>query len=468
MGPPYGDDHGIPRAEGAIGSMPGRLKSHLAPTDRGRCLYSALRCPHSVALNEIPTGPASRGDASDPPRSSMPSVLILVENNSAPADSRVWAICKSLRRAGWDVCVISPTGHARDTERFATREGVRFYRFKSAASSGSGLGYLREYTLALTRMWSLVRKLSQRQRFDVVHACNPPDVLLLTALGLRRQGTATIFDHHDLSPELYCAKYGGHPLIVRMLKLAERLGFSLSDVCLASNESFREIALGRGRKSADDVFVVRNGPDTDVFRPREGDPELRDGVAHVIGYVGLIGTQDGAEVALESLGLLRDRRNDWRAVFVGDGDALPSVKQRASELGLDDVVAFLGYIRDPVRLVEIISTCDVCLSPEPRNSLNERSTFVKVAEYMAVGRPVIAFDLPETHRTADGAACYAKGDDAASFADAIERVLDDPELRESMGVEGRRRVEEELGWEPSEKALLAAYDRALAVATTRG
>jgi glycosyltransferase involved in cell wall biosynthesis len=396
----------------------------------------------------------------------MGSALLLVENNSVPADTRVWAECTSLRRAGWDVTVICLRGRDHDREEFADLDGVRIHRFDLVPSS-SGLGYVREYGLALLRMSTLVRRLSRTRRFDVVHACNPPDFLLVAATPLRRRGAAMIFDHHDLSPELYLAKYGRGRMVLRALRIAERAGFALADVVLATNESFKAIAITRGRKARQDVFVVRNGPDTNIFRPTEADPELRTGAEHLIGYVGLIGPQDGVDVGLEALAVLRTRREDWRAVFVGDGDALAAARSLSRRRGLDDVVSFVGYVRDRDRLVRMIAACDVCISPEPRNPLNERSTLIKVAEYMAVGRPVVAFDLVETRRTAGEAAVYAERDDPVSFADAIAGLLDDPAKRERMGALARERAEKALSWNESEKELLTAYARAQELAERR-
>jgi len=216
----------------------------------------------------------------------MRSALILVENDSVPADTRVWAECLSLRRAGWDVTVVSPTGCNRDTETFSDLSGVQIHRFDPFRSASTA-GYFREYGRALLRMSALVRRLSRTRRFDVVHACNPPDFLLLAAVALRRRGAAMIFDHHDLSPELYLAKYGRGGATLRALRIAERLGLALADVVLATNESFRTVAIERGRKAAGDVFVVRNGPDTNIFRPTEPERDVHAGAKHVIGYVGV-------------------------------------------------------------------------------------------------------------------------------------------------------------------------------------
>jgi glycosyltransferase involved in cell wall biosynthesis len=396
----------------------------------------------------------------------MGSALILVENDSVPADTRVWAECTSLGRHGWDVTVISPKGLDRDVEEFSDPQGIQIHRF-DFAQSGSRAGYVSEYGLAFVRMRALVRRLSRSKRFDVVQACNPPDFLLLAAIALRRRGAATVLDHHDLSPELYVAKYGRRRALLPAVKAMERVGFALADTVLATNESFREIAIARGHKAPEDVFVVRNGPDTNTFRPTEPDSEVRAGATNVIGYVGLIGFQDGVDVALEALAVLRGRRHDWRAVFIGDGDALPDAKALSRRRGLDDVVSFTGYVREPERLVRMIAAFDICISPEPRNPLNEHSTFTKVAEYMAVGRPVVAFDLKETRRTAGRAALYAARDDPAAFAEAIAKLLDDAQERERLGALGRERAEASLGWDASEKALLAAYAHALEQARRR-
>jgi glycosyltransferase involved in cell wall biosynthesis len=391
----------------------------------------------------------------------LPSTLILVENEPVPADSRVWSICVSLRRAGWDVAVVSPKGAKRDTAPFERLDGVEIHRFDMPENPGSAAGYVREYAIAFARMSALVRRLSGRTSFDVVHACNPPDFLLLMTLRMRRRGVAVIFDHHDLSLELHAAKYTKGSVTRIALRQMERVAFALSDTSLAMNESFREIAITRGGMAPADVFVVRNAPDLTIFRPVDPDPSLSSGASHLIGYVGVMNSQDGVGLALAALDALARRRSDWHAIFVGDGEVLADARESVVRLGIDDRVTFTGFVRDQRRLVQIISSCDVCLSPEPRNSLNEKSTFVKVAEYMAVGRPVVAFDLRETRRTAADAAVYAVRDDADAFAEAIDGLLDDPARRALMGSVGHERVLENLNWTRSEEVLLAAYAHAV-------
>ena len=363
--------------------------------------------------------------------------------------------------------MISPKGTTRDTSSFESLEGVQIHRFDVAEGAGP-LGYLREYGSALARISALVRRLSRRTFFDVVQACNPPDFLLLTAIALRRRGSAMVFDQHDLSPELYGAKFGKGFVPQSALRLAERVGFTLADATLAMNESFRDAAVARGGQAPEDVFIVRNAPDLETFRPVEGDSRLKAAAAHLIGYVGMMNSQDGVEVALEALAtLFRRYRRDWHAIFVGDGEVLPEARERALHLGIADHVTFTGFVSDRQRIAQVISSCDLCISPEPRNPLNEKSTLVKVAEYMAVGRPVVAFDLLETRRTAGDSAVYAARDDADSFAEAIDSLLGDQARRERMGALGRQRVVEELNWDRSAQALLAAYEHARGRAEAR-
>jgi glycosyltransferase involved in cell wall biosynthesis len=392
------------------------------------------------------------------------AALFLVENATVPDDPRVWAECSTLRDHGWDVCVVCPRGR-RGGDDPEIVDGIRIVRFDSPEESVGMRGYIGEYVGNLRRIRSAVRALARQWRFDVVHVASPPDFLLLGALGLRKRGTATIFDHHDLSPELYEVKFGRRGVGYRALLAAERVGFSLSDVVIATNDSFRGVAIGRGRRAPEDVFVVRNGPDPSIFKPGVGDPTLRMGQQHLIGYAGRMGSQDGILEAIEVLGILRRRRSDWRAVFAGDGEMLLPARALADELRIADAVEFVGFIDDKARLVEILSSCDVCISPEPPNPLNDHSTLIKVAEYMAMEKPIVAFDLGETRITAKDSAVLVRSTD--EFATEIGLLLDDPARRERLGRRGRERVLSSLSWQRSEEHLLAAYTRALERARAR-
>ena len=392
-------------------------------------------------------------------------VLILVENLSVPTDRRVWQEAVSLTRAGSEVVVVSPQGSSRDQERFEFRDGVAIHRFPANQASGGAGGYLREFASAFWHVARLALRLDGIHRFDVVHACNPPDILLLAALPLKLRGVRFIFDVHDLVPELYRTRFGRRGRMLYLALLAsEQLSFRLADAVVVTNESYHEVAIRRGRKAPDAVFVVRNGPDAVFLRPARPNPALKRGRRHLIAYVGVMSPQDGVDHALRALALTRQRRDDWRAVFAGDGHAFDDLRLLADELGLGDVVEFTGFV-DRATVREILATADVCLAPEPSNPLNDVSTMIKIAEYMSMGVPVVSFDLKESRFTAGPAAVYAVPNDDASFAAAIDELLSDPTRRVEMGALGRRRVEEELSWERSERNLLAAHERALSPRT---
>ena len=387
-------------------------------------------------------------------------VLIISENAPVPADRRVWNISRTLAAAGWQVVIACAQGTDRDDAPYERLEGIEIHRYplRPAAST---LGYAREYGQALWRLRKLVRRLARERRFDVVHACNPPDVLLLAARSLRRQGTRFIFDHHDLVPELYRSRFGrGEDLGYRATLSAERMAYRMADVSLATNGSYARVAVERGDMDPEDVFVVRNGPDLKRFRPVEPDPAWRRGRAHLISYLGIMGPQDGVDHALRALAALRALRDDWHAVFIGDGDALPAMRALAEELDLGDHVEFAGWRGDDdIRL--ILSSSDVCLAPDPPSPLNDVSTMIKIPEYMALGRAVASYALPESRVSAGDSALYAAPGEPDSLGRCVAELLADPERREQMGALARERVETELSWQHSEGALLAAYARAL-------
>jgi glycosyltransferase involved in cell wall biosynthesis len=387
-------------------------------------------------------------------------VLIISENAPVPADRRVWNISRTLTAAGWQVVIACAQGPDRDDAPYEVLEGIEIHRYP-LRPAGSTLGYAREYGQALWRLRKLVRRLASERRFDVVHACNPPDLLLLAARSLRRQGTRFIFDHHDLVPELYRSRFGrGEDLGYRATLRAERVAYRMADVSLATNGSYARVAVERGSMDPEDVFVVRNGPDLTRFRPVPADPAWRRGRAHLISYLGIMGPQDGVDHALRALAALRELRDDWHAVFVGDGDALPAMRALADELALGDHVEFAGWRGDDdIRL--ILSSSDVCLAPDPPSPLNDVSTMIKIPEYMALGRAVASYALPESRVSAGDSALYAAPGDPDSLGRCVAELLDDPARRERMGAMARERIETELSWQHSEGALLAAYARVL-------
>lgn len=388
-------------------------------------------------------------------------VLVLSQNNSVPSDRRVWNEITALNEGGYQVTAICPRCHGSDELAFERRDGIEIHRFAQVTSGGGAIGYLREFAWALWKINRLVRQTSRAAPFDVVHASNPPDILLFAALSQKRRGARFIFDHHDLSPELYVVRFDRRKdLVYRVSLLVEALHFRLADVVVATNDSYKRIAVTRGGKRPEDVFVVRSAPVLSRFVPVPPDPALKRGHPHLLTFIGEIAPQDGLEHALQALAILRSRRDDWHAVFAGEGPALQDMLRLTGELGLEEDVEFPGWLLDP-ELRLLLSTSDICLVPDAKTELSDASTLVKIAEYLAMSCPVVAYDLTESRVTAGDSALYAEPGNPESFAHAIEELLDDPDRGRRMGALGRRRVEDGLSWEHSARSLLAAYEHAL-------
>jgi glycosyltransferase involved in cell wall biosynthesis len=365
------------------------------------------------------------------------------------------------QKLGFDVIGISPTGTIAGTEgRSDEVEGIPIHRFPLAHSRGGVAAYGREFGGAAWYSARLLHRLARERRIDVVHAGNPPDFLVLAGVGLKRRGTRLILDHHDLSPELYEARSGRRDAVYHTLRRLERASLRAADVVISTNESFRRIAIERGGKDPEDVFVVRNGPDLTRFQAVDPDPELKRGKPHLLAYAGVMGRQDGIDHAVRALAALRKRREDWHAVLVGDGEVLPEVRELARSLDLGDLVEFTGWMPSD-GVVRILSSADVCLAPDPPTRANELSTMIKIMEYMALGRPIVSFDLLESRVSAGPAARYVRGGDIDGFALQVDDLLNDASARAAMGRAGMSRVRSGLAWEHSERELERAYARAL-------
>jgi glycosyltransferase involved in cell wall biosynthesis len=391
-----------------------------------------------------------------------PTVAFLTANQTLPFDRRVWQECRSMKRRGFRVIGISPMGVAgRGLEPFENVEGIDIHRYPLEFATSGVRSYGREFSAAVWRTGQLLRRVGRSSPIDVVHGANPPDFLLFAALGLGRQRPRLVFDHHDLSPELYLARTGRRDVAYRVLKGLERLSFSAASVVISTNESFRRIAIERGGKRPEDVFVVRNGPDLSRFRRTEPDPSLKRGKPYLLAYAGVMGQQDGVDHAVRALAVLQRWRRDWHAILMGDGEVLPDMRKLAAQLGLGDAIEFTGWVTSE-EVMRVISTSDVCLNPDPKNEANDLFTMIKVMDYMALSRPVVSYDLAESRVSAGTAARYASANDVEDFAGQIAQLLDDPDARASMGEAGRAKVERELAWQHSERALYAAYDRLLA------
>lgn len=384
-------------------------------------------------------------------------VLMMVENLPVPRDRRVWQEAQALRDAGWQVSVICPATSAFP-KGHKVIDGIHVWRHPLPAEGEGTWGYAREYSAALFWEFVLAWRVWAARGFDVIHACNPPETMFLVGGFFKLlMGKRFVFDHHDLSPELYVAKFGKRGLAHRMLLWLERMTYATADVAISTNESFRQVAIIRGRMDPERVFVVRSGPDVRRLRITPPDPALRQGADHLIAYVGVMNSQDGVEYVLDAMQVLvLEQGRNVRAVLMGDGPMLPQLKQRAETLGIADRVTFTGWADDDV-LIPYLNAADVCVSPDPANEFNHSCTMNKILEYMALGKPVVLFDLVEGRRSAGDAALYARDDDAADMAAKIAMLLDDPELRQRLGAIGRARMERELSWEYQVPRLLSAY-----------
>ncbi|MFN8228084.1 MAG: glycosyltransferase family 4 protein [Mycobacterium sp.] len=390
-------------------------------------------------------------------------ILILVENLSVPFDRRVWQEARALTAAGFTVTVICPVGAGQDRERETTIDGIRILRYPLRAATGGPLGYLFEYTQALFHTLRLAIRVRRHERVDVVQACNPPDLLFLVALALRPTGARFVFDHHDMFPEMFLSRFPGAGRILYWLtRIAERLTFASATAAISTNESYRRVAIERGKMPADRVVVVRSAPDIGRFVRRDPDDSLRRGKPHLLAYLGVMGACDGVDHAVRALALLRDEigRDDFHCIFMGSGDRYDELVALAEQLGLADIAEFPGRVTDEF-VQRCLSTADVCLSPDPLNPVNDVSTMNKVVEYMAMGRPMVSFELTEARVSAGSAAVYVRPNDGLAFARAIDELLNDPARRRQMGDAGYRRLTEELSWDISRRALVSFYEKLL-------
>ena len=368
----------------------------------------------------------------------------------------------TLRRAGWNVSVVCPTGKGYEAD-FETQEGVRIYRH-DLPPEGNGLAsYPREYAGALWGEARLARRIWREHPFTAVHICNPPDLLFLIAGWYRAvHGVRVVYDQHDIMPELFEAKFGRRGWAYWLVRLAERLTYATADIVIATNDSYRQVAMTRGHKREEDVFVVRSAPDLTRFQRLEDRRRVRRGRRYCVGYVGVMGPQEGLDHLLRALRIIVEDygRRDISFMLVGDGPSLSSLQEQARDLGVAEFVEFTGRVPDE-ELIRRLSSCDVCVNPDPLNPFNDASSMNKILEYMSLGLPVVQFDLKEGRRSAGDASVYARANDERDLAEKILEVLEDNARRVRMAEEGFRRMRDELEWRHQIPKLLQAYARAL-------
>jgi len=394
----------------------------------------------------------------------MPSsirVLLLVENNSYPFDFRVRREAQALLEAGYQVSVIAPRGPAQPwTEDI---EGVSVYRFPAPPGGVGILSYAFEFGYATLAMLLLTTWVSISKGVDVIHAANPPDTLCVIGILFKLFGKRFVFDQHDLAPETYLSRFEQPRanLIYKILCFMERLSYTAADAVIVTNESYKQVAIKRGSKHPDKVFIVRNGPPL-TYQPLEPDPDLVRRANYRIGYIGTIGPQDGVDYWLRAIRemVFTLGRRDFLAIIIGSGDALAGVQALAKELEIEDYVLFTGRLSE-FESRKHLSAVNMCVQPDPLSPLNDKSTMNKLMEYMALGKPTVAFDLIETRFSAQDAAIYVKPNDELEFAKQVSRLLDNPDECEKMGEIGRNRVANALAWEYSEPELISAYSEGL-------
>lgn len=390
-------------------------------------------------------------------------VLIIVENLPVPADRRVWQEATTLRRAGYGVSVICPKGKGYDSS-YEKIDGIHVYRHSLPRERSGALGYLLEYSAAL--YWQLVLSMRVRRRhgFDVLQACNPPDLIFLIGLFHKLLfGTRFLYDQHDLCPELYRVKFGRMDWLYRLLVRLERWTFRTADGSLATNETLKELAINRGGMARDRVWTVRSCPDLSRWKPAPPDHAAKRGFKHLVGYVGIMAEQDGVDLLVKAMVHVKGDlgRRDIGCLIIGDGPQLARLQALAQSLEVDDCVEFAGY-QSGDALMSKLAACAVGVIPDPPNGCNEKLSMNKVFEYMAMGLPFVMFDLMQARKEAGAAGRVVYEPTPLALARAMVELVDDEPRRQTMGAYGREKAQREYIWDNEASALLAAYDTLLA------
>jgi glycosyltransferase involved in cell wall biosynthesis len=396
-------------------------------------------------------------------KSKIQGVLIIVENLPLPFDRRVWQEASTLRDSGYKVSIICPTGKGYE-KRYEIIDNIHIYRHPLPFEADGAMGYLLEYSTALFWEFKLAWKVHRTRGFDVIHACNPPDLIFIVALFFKLLGKKFVFDHHDINPELYEAKFGKRDIFYRLMLFFERITYQTADVSIATNNSYKHIAIKRGGMPEDKVFVVRSGPSLDRLKILPPVESLKNGRRYLLGYVGVMGKQEGIDLLLQSLSYIVHtlRHDDIQLGLVGGGTEIENLKQMACDLNISEYVTFTGRVPDS-DLLKMLNTADVCVNPDIANEMNDKSTMNKIMEYMALGKPIVQFDLTEGRVSAQQASLYAVKNDPVDLAKKIIELLENTELRAEMGAFGQKRVKDELEWKHEVPKLLAAYEAVKAV-----
>ncbi|MDZ7723110.1 MAG: glycosyltransferase family 4 protein [candidate division KSB1 bacterium] len=393
--------------------------------------------------------------------------LIIVQNLPVPFDRRVWLEACTLNKSGCQVSVICPKSE-QYSKSFEQIQDIAVYRYHMPVEARGIFGYLFEFVYAWLATALLSLRVLKNEGFDVIQACNPPDTFFLLAAIYKLFGKKFIFDHHDLSPEMFAAKFTArHPMLFKGLCILERLTLKTADVVISTNESYKKVAVSRGRRKPEDVYVLRTGPDLSKLQLHAPNPFFRHGKRYLVTYLGEMCSQDGVDYMLHAVDYIVHhlKRNDIQFVLMGGGPAMPEYREMSQKMGLSDWVRFTGRVSDPV-LSQYLSTSDICIAPDPMNSWTNSSTMNKVLEYMSFAKPVISFDLKETRVSAGESALYIPANDTDAMGRAVIDLLADPISRTRMGYHGYLRVHQKLSWTHTHHNLLRAYMRFFPVSLT--
>lgn len=382
-------------------------------------------------------------------------ILIVVENLPVPFDRRVWQEANTLSENGAKISIICPIMKGY-TKKYEVINNIEIYRHPLPFEASGALGYLLEYSTALFWETCLTIKIYAKKRLHIIHGCNPPDLIFIVAWFFKFLGVKYVFDHHDINPELYIAKYNKKGFFYKLMILFEKLTFKTADYSIATNESYKDIAIRRGGMNLDKVQVIRSGPKLDRLQILPPDEKFKKGRKYLLGYVGVIGEQEGIDLLLQSLKIIVSKRQDVQLAIIGGGTHVEELKKLCTQLGLNDFVDFYGRVSDDV-LVGVLNTADVCVNPDKPTEMNNLSTMNKIMEYMALKKPIVQFDLKEGRFSAREASLYAT--DIKDFSKKIELLLDDEDLRRQMGNFGYDRVIQELSWDHESEKLVQFYKR---------
>ncbi|MBN9669873.1 glycosyltransferase family 4 protein [Labrenzia aggregata] len=392
------------------------------------------------------------------PPADVGKVLIIVENLPVPFDRRVWQEATALRDAGYQVSVICPVGK-KHTLKEETLDGINIYRHSLPLEASGVLGYFAEYAAALYHELVLSVRVQRRHGFDIIHACNPPDLIFLVALFHKLFfGKKFVFDQHDINPELYEVKFGKKGFFHKLLTFFERCTFRLADGSIATNETLKTRAHDVGKMPSDKVWVVRSFPDIERFKRTEPCTEAKRGRKYLAGYVGIMAEQDGVEYLVRAMDHIVnvEGRDDIGCIIIGSGPDYDRLRALSSELGLNEHVEFTGYLSG-APLLEKLSACDIGVIPDPPNVCNDKLSMNKVFEYMALGMPFVQFDLEQAKIDAGEAAWIVPDRTPQGLAKGMTDLLENPEKRDQMSAYASERARREFHWEIEKQSLIEAY-----------